>query len=99
MVSGSAAASGDRGNDRDLVTVVHGGVELLEESDVLAVHIEIDEATDLALLVAESLANAGLAALEIIDDGSDARAIPVDGFGSGGELAERCGYFDGNGHC
>src|SRR5881296_1005877 len=47
-------ASRDRRDDRHLVARLDGRVELLQEADVLAVHEEVHEAPDLALLVADS---------------------------------------------
>src|SRR6185295_16196834 len=53
------ASSGDRRNDRQLVTGLEGGVEVLQEADVLAVHEDVHEASHLPRLVADAILQAG----------------------------------------
>src|SRR6185436_428739 len=58
-----SGAAGDRGHDRDLVTLFHGRVETAEKADVLTVHVDVDETADLAGVVADALLQAGVVAL------------------------------------
>src|SRR5438034_2611920 len=48
-----STAPGDGGDDRDLVAVLERGLLRLEKPDVLLVHVDIDEAPQLARLVHE----------------------------------------------
>src|SRR4029450_22041 len=62
-------ASRDGGHDRHGVASLQRGLGALEEADVLLVHVDIDEAAQLAALVEEPLAQSWELALEILDDG------------------------------
>ena len=68
------SAARDRGNDADLVALFHGRIEVAEETDVLVVHEDIHEASDVALVVAQALFQAGEGLLEVVDDFTDVRA-------------------------
>src|SRR5262249_9334091 len=84
-----SAASSDGRNDRQLVARLHRRVEVLEEPDVLAVHEDVDETPYLAGLVADALPDAGVAPVEIGQQGGHVRSLRLDGFGAARELAQR----------
>src|SRR4030095_4291363 len=46
----SGSAAGHCGQDRDLVAVLDGGLEALQEADVLAADVDVDEAAEIAVL-------------------------------------------------
>ena len=54
-------------DDAHFVGGFEGRAEGVEEADVFAVHVDVDEAADLTLLVADALLDAGVLLLEAID--------------------------------
>src|ERR1700722_6782046 len=49
-VSSGSSATGHRGNDRQLVAVLHGSSKIIEIANVLIVEVDVDELTHLAVL-------------------------------------------------
>src|SRR5947208_4935844 len=62
-----STAPGDGGDDRDLVAVLERGLLGLEEPNVLLVHVDVDEAPQLARLVHEPFFHSGELALQVLD--------------------------------
>src|SRR5215468_3087991 len=87
-----SAASRDGRDDRELVARLHRGVEVLEEADVLAVDEDVDEAPDLARLVADALPDAGIAPVEVGEKRGHVRAFGLHGLGAARELAQGRGH-------
>src|SRR2546428_2222801 len=83
--------SSDRGHDRHLVAVLEGRFLGLEEPDVLLVDVDVDETTQLAGLVEQSLFQARELPLEIVDDAVDRGALGLDLGVALRESAERRG--------
>src|SRR5436190_5794062 len=90
--------AGDCRDDRDLVAFLHRGVETREEANVLAVHVEVDETAHFAGVVADALFQAGMPALDVLDDRGDGAATRGDALGAPGELAKRGGDTNRNRH-
>src|SRR6266566_2965660 len=82
--------SGDGRNDRHLVALLEHRLLAVEETDVLFVHVDVDEAAKLSALVHQALAQPGELALEIVDYGGDAAALGLHFGGALGERAQRC---------
>src|SRR5579862_316098 len=80
---------GDRGHDRQLVARLERGVEVLQETDVLAVHEDVHEPPHLPALVTDALLEPGVAALEIVDQRGDRPPIRFDSAGAARVLAKR----------
>src|SRR3989449_4943321 len=68
IVSTGSTAPGDGGNDRDLVAILERGLLRLEEPDVLLVHVDVDEAPQLARLVDEPFLQPGELALQVLHE-------------------------------
>src|SRR5262245_53796926 len=94
----TSGAAGDGGDDADFVFVGELGVDVFEEADVFAVHVDVDEAADLAGFIAKALAEARVLLLEAVDSVLQRRAVGGDELFVVGELAERSGDAD-LGHC
>src|SRR4029077_1956573 len=88
-------AAGDRRDDRDLVAVLDGRVEVLEEADVFVVGEDVDEAPHLAAVVADALLDARELRLQVGDQRTDGGAAGADLFLPLCELAERRRNADG----
>src|SRR5262245_42930479 len=50
-----SSAAGDGGHDGNVVAFLQGGLQVLQESDVVAVDVDVDEAAHFARLVADAL--------------------------------------------
>src|SRR6185437_5166995 len=85
----------DGGNDRDLVAVLDGRLEVLEEADVLVVREDVDEAAHLAALVADPFLDPGELRFEAGDQRADGVAGRGDLFLPLRQLAKRRRYADG----
>src|SRR5690349_1858171 len=94
----TSAAAGDRGDDRHLVALLHGRLEVLEEADVLAGDEDVDEAAHLAGVVADALADAGVALLQLGEQLADGGAGGGHLLLAGGVLAQRRGNANGGHH-
>src|SRR5262245_18020773 len=88
---GTSQTTGDRRHDRDLIVRRDRGVEVLQEADVVAVYVDVDEAPHPPIGLAQTLLDARIAALHVGDDLADRRALRGDLFGAPGELAKRGG--------
>ena len=90
----SALAPRNCRNDADFVAVLEGGGLVLEEADVLLVHIHVHEAADFALVVEQAVLDAGIFGLHLSDGRADIRGGDGDEFLAAGELTERGGDTD-----
>src|SRR5579885_304817 len=63
-----SAAAGDRRDDGNVVAILYRGVELVEEADVVAVEIDVDEPANLALVIPQPLPDPRMAPFQVIDD-------------------------------
>src|SRR5258707_3187184 len=70
--------SGHRGDDRDLVLRLNLRPEPRTEPHVLVVQVHVDELTQLALLVEQSVLEAGVARVERLDGGREVARLHVD---------------------
>jgi hypothetical protein len=86
------------GDDADFFAGFDGGFLVLEESDVFAVDVDVDEAADVALSVQKALADAGIFLVEGGEEVADGGALDFDGVEVIGQGTERRGDGDGNGH-
>src|SRR5207244_3331731 len=68
------SAPGDRGDDREGLARLDGRVEPLEEADVLVGHEHVDEPAQLAAVVEQPLAEAGVGGVERLQDLADGGA-------------------------
>src|SRR5690348_4348191 len=91
-------AAGDRRDDGDVVAILYLRVELIEEADVVAVQIDVDEAAQLALVVEQALAHPRMTLLEIFDDRTNRSAVGGDFVLAGGEASKWSGYTDPDWH-
>src|SRR5262245_53891940 len=66
---------GDGGHDRQLVARLERRIQVLQETDVLAVHEDVHEATDLPGLVADAIFHPRVALLEVVDQRGDRGAV------------------------
>ena len=87
-------AAGDGGDDADLVAVFERGLAVLEETDVLLVDVDVDEAADLAFFIDEAFLDSGEAGLELVDGLADVGGVDFDQLLVVGQLAERGGDAD-----
>src|SRR5918995_1146083 len=68
VLSVERSAAGDGGQDRDRVAVLDLGVQRAGEAHVLVVDVHVDEAVQLALLGDEAVLQAGVLAVEVVDE-------------------------------
>src|ERR1700693_2719272 len=73
------AASGHSGDDRDLVLRLNLRPQPRTEPHVLVVQGHVDELTQLALLVEQTILEAGIARVQSIDGGGEVDRLHVDG--------------------
>ena len=92
------SATGYGRNDAHFITVVEGGGLVVEETDVLAVHIHIEKTAQLAGLVAKAGFEAGIAAFEGIDQAVHAAGVERNAGLVVGELLKGSGDQNLNGH-
>ena len=99
VVAGHAlsAPAGDGGEHDDLVAVAERGLEAADEADVLVVDVDVDEAAQVAVLD-EATLDAGVVALEVVDQRGERRPAAVDGLGAVGVGAQDGGDTDLDGH-
>src|SRR5919202_1137844 len=84
---GISAPARDRRDDGHFIARLQRRVLALQEADVLFIHIDIDEAPQLALVVAEPLFQSRIRAVEVLDDFGNCRAFLFDFALSLGERA------------
>ena len=90
----SQAAAGDCRNDGDLGAVLCGRAEVLQETDVFTIHIDIDEAAQSAGIVANAVPDAGKLAFQPVNDFLHRAGFHFDDFRSAGVFSE----WSGNDH-
>src|SRR6185312_7810343 len=91
------SAARDRGQDRHLVTVLDGGVEAVEEADVLAVDVDVDKAAQPAVL-GDAAAQLAEALVERVKDLADGRPVDARGGLALGGGAKLGGDLHADGH-
>src|SRR5262245_63581149 len=67
----------DGGDDRNVVALFEGGFEILQEANIVAVDVNIDEAAHFAGLVADPLLDTRKVLFQIIDQGLDVAPLGV----------------------
>src|SRR3954470_7749322 len=83
-----SAAARDRREDRHRVAVLDLGVERTGEAHVLVVDVDVDEAVQLALLGDEAVLQAGVLAVEVVDERAEGGAAALDGLVAAGVGAQ-----------
>ena len=91
-------AAGDGGDEEDAVAFFKRAGFAAEEADVFLVEVDVEELTDLALVVADVAREVGLAGRKFIQRVGDRGCATVHLWGTFGEAAEGCWNFDGHGH-
>src|SRR5688572_9688520 len=86
--SGRRSAARDRREDRDRVAVLDLGVEGAGEPHVLVVDVDVDEAVQLALLGHQSVLQARVLAVEVVDERGQGGAAALDGLVAAGVGAQ-----------
>jgi hypothetical protein len=86
---GSAACHG-RGDD-DLVAVLEGRIGATQETDVLAVDVDVDEAMGPALVVEDALTDGRKLAAEVLDRVADRGGLDLDDAPAVGPLPQSSG--------
>src|SRR5687767_8775307 len=92
-----AGSARDRWEHDDLVAVGELGLEAADEADVLVVDVDVDEATQVAI-VDQALLDAGVVALEVVDQCRQRGAVGLDRLGAVGVGAKDGGDADLDGH-
>src|SRR5581483_328524 len=90
--SGCAAirsAAGDGGDDAHFVGGLQRRLQGIEEADIFAVDVDVHEAPDLALLVADAVLDAGVLLLQAIDGFAERAGIGLDDAGVVRKASER----------
>src|SRR3954449_3759933 len=95
--SGSSAA-GDRGQDVELGALGDLGLEAVEEADVLAGHVDVDEAPQLAVVAAQAVAQRVVLAVERLEHLADGAALAADLGLAAGRVAQLGRQLDGDRH-
>ena len=93
-----ARAAGERGDDRDLVTVLEGRGEPLEGFDRLAVHVDVHVVVYLAARVAHEPLQAAVGGLELIQQPADVVRSDLDAVAIVGGPTERRRDVNRHGH-
>ena len=84
----------DGGDDADFIPILQFGLLVFEETDVLLVDINVDEAADCAAVVEQTLLETGEASLKFSDCLIDGRSVDLNDFFVVGELAKWGGDSD-----
>jgi hypothetical protein len=95
---GDSLTACNGGDDTDFVTVLEGGLLILEETNVLLIDIDIHETTDGAVFIEESIADAWVTGLQFGESSADVVGIDFDEFLVVGQFAEGRGDADLRGH-
>src|SRR6476661_10919008 len=82
------SAAGDGREDGDRVAVLDLGVERTGEPDVLVVDVDVHEAVQLALVGDEAVLQAGVLAVEVVDERAQRGAAALDGLVAAGVGAQ-----------
>src|SRR3954451_3086437 len=83
-----SAAARDRRQDRHGVAVLDRGVQRTGEAHVLVVDVDVDEAVQLALVGDEAVLQAGVLAVEVVDELGQGAAVALDGLRAAGVGAQ-----------
>jgi hypothetical protein len=94
----AGSAPSDGGNDADFVPILEGGGLVLEEANILAVHVNVQEAAQFAGLVTEASLETGVTAIESVNQAIDAGGVQGDAGLIVGELLKGGRDQDLNGH-
>src|SRR4051812_29708644 len=68
------SAAGHRRQDLDLAALAHRRLQAVGVADVLAVDVDVDEATQLAVVVADALAQVRVLGVDAVEHLADGRA-------------------------
>src|SRR5215216_847926 len=90
--------AGDRRQDRDLVAVGDRGREPLEEADVLAPQVDVDEPAQLAVVARDAGAQLAVAGVQRLEHLADRAPVGPRLGGAAGGLAQLRGELDRDGH-
>src|SRR5712691_8702251 len=93
-----SAAARDRGDDRDRVAGLEGGLGVLQEPDVLLVHEQPHVAPQLARGIAEPVLEALVLRVQGLDEAGDAAGLDLHLAGAPGQRPERRGDLHTDGH-
>src|SRR5947207_11706303 len=85
-------ASGDRRDDRQIVTVLQRRLEPRPESNVLVVPVDVDELAELTLVVVEPLPKARVFVVQLVERLRDVVGIDLDDGRAASELAQCAGH-------
>ena len=91
-------ASGDRGDDADLVAVFNGCGFFLLEADVFVIDEDIHETANIALLVADAFDQAGMGGIKGVENVANIGSGRADDFLIVGEFAQGRWDSDLDGH-
>src|SRR5216683_7057151 len=87
----SEVASGDGGNDRDLVLLVNLGRQPSTEAHVLVVQVYVDELAQLAGLIEQAILEARVACVQCGDGRREVGGLHVNGHLAVRKTAQRAG--------
>ena len=88
----------DRRQHGDGVAVLEGGLQGAQKADVLVVDVDVHEAVQLALVGDEAALDAGVTAVEIVDEALEGVALGFDGLLPAGVRTEDGRNADLDGH-
>src|SRR5262249_51267940 len=86
-------AAGEGGEDLEDVAVFHGRVERLEVADVLVIDVDVDELVQGPVRGLALLAEAGLLAVEVLQQLADGVAVRLDLLGANDALKDRSYFY------
>src|SRR3990172_13095029 len=91
-------SAGDGWNDGNTIAFLQTGFEVLLETNVVTVYVDVDEAANLAGFVADSLLDAGKMLLQVLHDGFDVITLRRNLIGPLSEFTQWGGYANFYGH-
>src|SRR5262245_16310506 len=87
--------AGDGGDDRDLSSLAHLGLQPVEKTNVLAVDIDVDKPPQLAVFFAQSCLDSGVFRFELIEHFANGCALDLDQL----DVARKFSQGRRNNHC
>src|SRR6202051_17574 len=91
-------ASGDRWDEHDLVTILKGVAVSTEEANVLFVHVDVDEAAKLPVLILDLGGESGKCLVDVGEETVEVFGCGVELFAAIGVAGKGGGEHDFNGH-
>src|SRR5438093_13088066 len=92
VVRATGLASGDRRDDRQIVTVLQRRLEPRPEPNVLVISVDVDELAKLTLVVVEPLPEARKLLVQLIECLGHVTGIDLDDGRPASELPQRAGH-------